>query len=248
MDLTPCDIIAFTAHPDDMELNCGGTLALAVRQGWKAGAVDFTRGELATRGTPEVREREAAAAARALGLACRVNLELPDGHLRDSDETRKRVVHLLRALRPRVVIAPPFVDHHADHMAVAAILSHSFYFAGVARYLPDLEPWRPHALLHYLGSRAAVPALVVDITSVYEARLEAIRSYRSQFYQEGSKERSTRISHPAFLSAIEGRARTFGALIGVPFGEAYTSGEPVPVMDVVSLYSREPWEHPPQGS
>jgi bacillithiol biosynthesis deacetylase BshB1 len=244
MNITPCDIAAFCAHPDDMELNCGGTLALSAKQGWKTAAVDFTRGELSTRGTPENRDKEAAAAAGALGLSCRVNLGLPDGHLQDTDENRKQVVRALRLMRPRVVIAPPLEDHHADHVAVATILSRSVYLAGVAKYLPGLEPWRPHALLHYLGSRPAIPALVVNISSVFELRMEATRRYRSQFYQENSSEASTRISHPEFLQAIEGRARSFGAFIGAAFGEAYTVDEPVPVTDLVTLYSKEPWEQP----
>ena len=174
LEPAPCDIVAFTAHPDDMELNCSGTLALSASRGWRAGAVDFTRGELATRGTPEVRAEEALAAARLLGLACRVNLGFPDGHLHDTDENRKAVVRLLRRMRPRVVIAPPLSDHHAEHMAAAELVRNSLYLAGVARYLPGEGPWRPHALLHYLGSRAAVPTLVVDITSVYERRRSAI--------------------------------------------------------------------------
>src|SRR2546425_1204071 len=173
-NITPCDIVAFTAHPDDMELNCGGTLALSARQGWKTCAVDFTRGELSTRGDPETRATEAEAAAKVLGLACRLNLGLPDGHLHDTDENRKTVVHLLRSLRPRVVLAPPLWDHHPDHVAVGTLLSMSYYLAGVAKYLPGEEPWRPSGLLHYHGSRAAIPSIVVDITSVYESRREAI--------------------------------------------------------------------------
>ena len=247
-NITPSDIVAFTAHPDDMELNCGGTLALAAKQGWKACAVDFTRGELSTRGDPETRATEAEAAAKALGLTCRVNLGFPDGHLNDTDDCRKAVVRLLRSLRPRVVIAPPLQDHHPDHIAVGALLSRCFYLAGVAKYLPSEEPWQPNGLLHYLGSRAAIPSLVVDITSVFAVRREAILCYRSQFYREGSAERPTRISHPDFLPAIEGRSRAFGALIGVAFGEAYTVEEPVPVQDLVSLYSKRPWEEPKKKS
>jgi bacillithiol biosynthesis deacetylase BshB1 len=252
-DAQPCDIVAFTAHPDDAELNCGGTLAAAVAHGWKAGIVDFSRGELGTRGTPEIRAREAAAAARALGLACRLNLGLPDGALRDDDATRAFVVHLLRVMRPRVVIAPPLTDHHADHMAVAETVSRSFYLAGVAKYgvsQPDetdpgaaAGPWRPRALLHYTGSRITAPALVVDITGVYEARRKAILCFASQFYREGSEEPPTRISHPDFFDALEGRARHYGSLIGARYGEAYTMPEPVGVIDVVSLYDREAWEH-----
>lgn len=242
---TPCDIVAFTAHPDDMELTCSGTLAVAARRGWRAGAVDFTRGELGTRGTPEIRAEEAACAARILGLASRVNLALPDGHLRDDDSTRKAVVRLLRRMRPRVVIAPPLEDHHPDHVAVGEVLARSVYLAGVRRYAPGEDPpWRPHVLLHYLGSQAAVPTLVVDTAEVYAIRTRAIACYRSQFFRDGSAEPPTRISHPDFLAAIEARCRYHGALIGAAFGEAYTSHGPVPAGDLVALYSKAPWEHP----
>lgn len=238
----PCDLVVFTAHPDDAELNCGGTLILARDQGWKTAVVDFTLGELSTRGTPETRAEETAAASRLLGLTRRINLELPDGHLRDSDENRKLVVRLIRQMRPRVVIAPPPEDHHADHMAVATVLSNSLYLGGVEKYCPDLEPWRPGSLLHYLGSRAAIPQLVVDISSVHQERTEAVLCYRSQFHDPSSTERATRISHPEFLEWVNGALRHYGLLIGVSYGEAYTSSEPVPVFNLVEQFGRGQWE------
>ena len=238
---TECDIVAFTAHPDDVELNCAGTLALAVSQGWRAGAVEMTRGELSTRGTVENRARETEAAARALGLSCRYSLGLPDGHLHDDDESRKAVVRAIRQLRPRIVIAPPLEDHHADHVATATIVSRALYLSGVAKYVPDVPIWRPHGLLHFVGSRAAVPAIVVDVTEVFEKRRAATLCFRSQFFQEGSTEGQTRIAHPEFLAAIEGTARRYGALIGVQYGEAYTSPEPLPVRNLVSIFDRVPW-------
>jgi len=245
MEPLPCDIVAFAAHPDDAELSCGGTLALAARQGWKAAVVDFTRGELSTRGTVEERRKEAAEAARVLGLACRVNLELPDGHLHDSDENRKLVVRLLRKMRPKVVIAPALFDHHPDHMAAAKIIQRCFYLSGVEKYAGgDDPPWRPHALLHYLGSASMTPDLVVDISSVHDVRMEAIRCHHSQFHREGAAEPPTRISHPDFLPTIEAISRRTGFLIGVAFGEGFTSMAPVPVPDLISLYFRAPWSQP----
>ena len=249
MEVTPCDIVAFTAHPDDAELTCGGTLALCARQGWSVGAVDFTRGELSTRGSPELRAEEARRAAGVLGLACRVNLDLPDGRLQDTDDGRRAVVRLLRAMRPKVVIAPPREDHHPDHMAVAEILARSFYLSGVARFQSgEGEPWRPHVLLHSMGSRAAAPSLVVDVTSVYDLRRKAIECYRSQFFREDAAGPSTRISHPGFLESLDGACRYYGSLIGVTYGEAFFLEGPVPVTDLVSQYSKVPWEHPRENS
>jgi bacillithiol biosynthesis deacetylase BshB1 len=241
----PCDLLVLVAHPDDAELNCGGTLALSAVQGWKTGVVDFTRGELGTRGTPEIRGEEAAAAARVLGLTYRINLGLPDGHLRDTDEARRLVVELLRAMRPSVVIAPPREDHHSDHAAAAEIVANSFYLAGVGKYCPGLEPWRPHALLHYAGSRAAVPQIVVDTTSVHERRMEAVRCYRSQLYNPESREGATRIALPEFLDWIEGKLSRHGFLIGARYGEAYTSPDPVPISDPVRILGRGKWEKHP---
>lgn len=237
-----CDIVAFMAHPDDAELQCGGTLALAVARGSSAGVVDFSRGELATRGTPEERAVEAKAAARELGLSCRINLSLPDGHLEDREEYRKEVVRLIRLMRPKVVIAPALADHHPDHMAVAAVLDRSFYLSGIAKYLPELEPWRPNTLLHTMGTRPGIPSLVVDISEVYPARKKAIDCYRSQFHQPESDEAQTRISHPEFNDWVDGSLRHYGFMIGASYGEAFTSAMPVPVSNPVQQYSVVPWK------
>ena len=240
---TECDIVAFMAHPDDAELQCGGTLALAVARGSRAAVVDFSRGELATRGTPEERDREAEAAALELGLSCRINLGLPDGRLEDSHDARKQVVRLLRLLRPKVVIAPALKDHHPDHMAVARIVERSFYLGGIAKYLPELEPWRPNTLLHTMGTRPGVPALVVDISEVYETRKRAIACYESQFHSDDASEPQTRISHPEFNDWVEGGLRHFGFFIGASYGEGFTSPMPVPVSDPVNQYSVVPWKN-----
>ncbi|MCZ6792648.1 MAG: bacillithiol biosynthesis deacetylase BshB1 [Planctomycetota bacterium] len=243
----PCDLVVFAAHPDDAELNCGGTLLLGADQGWKTAVVDFTRGELSTRGTPERRANETDEASHVLGLSYRVNLGLADGHLHDSDENRQAVVRLLRSMRPRVVIAPPLEDHHADHVAVARILESSLYLSGVEKYCPDADPWRPHTLLHYVGSRSVAPQIVVDISSVHERRTRAVLSYRSQFHDPQSEERPTRISHPEFLDWVNGALKHYGLLIGASYGEGYTSPEPVPVFNLVEQLGRVRWEQSKVG-
>jgi bacillithiol biosynthesis deacetylase BshB1 len=242
-DPRPCDIVAFVAHPDDAELNCGGTLALSARQGRRVGIVDFTRGELSTRGTPELRAEESAAAARELGLECRVNLGFADGHLRDDEQSRRAVVELLRTMKPSIVIAPPFEDHHPDHMAVATIISRSVYLAGVAKYAPGLAPFRPDSVLHYVGNRPIAPQIIVDISSVHDARVAAIRCFRSQFFDAESKEGTTRIALPEFMDWVDGRLRHFGMLIGASRGEGFTSAEPVPITDLASVFGRGRWEN-----
>ena len=248
----PCDLVAFMAHPDDAELICGGTLALAARQGWRVGVVDMTRGELGTRGTPQLRREEALEAAGVLGLTCRVNLDLPDGHVRDDDSTRRLVVGQLRVLRPRVVITMPREDHHADHGATGTVVERSLYLAGVAKYAAsgdpgaDAAPHRPNALLHAITSRPTEPSLVVDISEVIETRRKAIACYTSQFWQEDSSEPATRIAHPQFQEWVEGGLRRFGFLIGATWGEGFQSALPIPSTDIVRQFERTPWQAPQQ--
>ena len=152
-------------------------------------------------------------------------------------------LRLLRLLRPKVVVAPALKDHHPDHMAVARIVERSFYLGGIAKYLPELEPWRPNTLLHTMGTRPGVPALVVDISEVYETRKRAIACYESQFHSDDSSEPQTRISHPEFNDWVEGGLRHFGFFIGASYGEGFTSPMPVPVSDPVNQYSVVPWKN-----
>lgn len=237
----PFDLVVFSAHPDDAELCCGGLLLLAAEQGRRTAVVDLTRGELGSLGTPEIREQEAAEAARVLRLTKRLNLGLPDGHLHDTDENRKHIVRVVRELRPTIVIAPPCEDHHPDHMAVAEIVRQSFYLCSIQKYVPELPAWRPKALLHHFGSRHRKPQFVVDISSVIEQRMEAVRCYQSQF---GSPQPGfpVRIASRKFLDSIQGNLAHYGSLIGVSYGEPYESEVPLAVHDLVALFTLEPWQ------
>jgi bacillithiol biosynthesis deacetylase BshB1 len=234
----PFDLAVFSAHPDDAELCCGGLLLLAAEQGRRTAVIDLTRGELGSLGTPEIREQEAAQAAQVLCLTERRNLALPDGHLRDTDENRAHIVRVVRELRPTLVIAPPREDHHPDHMAVAELMRQSLYLCSIRKYLPKLPPWRPKALLHHMGSRHGTPKFVVDISSVIERRMEAVRCYRSQFDspQPGFP---VRIASEQFLDSIQANLGHYGSLIGVAYGEPYDSEVPLAVSDLVGLFSSE---------
>jgi bacillithiol biosynthesis deacetylase BshB1 len=238
----PCDIVVFAAHPDDAELCAGGLLAKTVRQGRRAAVVDLTRGELGSLGAPETRAREAAAAAEVLGLAERRNLGLPDGQVRDTDENRRLIVRAVRELRPRAVICPPAVDHHPDHMGVAELVRQSFYLCGIRNYLPDLPPWKPKALLHHFGSRVIQPQLVVDVSDVFDIKMRAVRCYESQFTARQSGDFALRIASGRFLESIEATLKYYGSLIGVAYGEPFTSELPLPVADLAGLFEIEPWK------
>ena len=237
----PFDVVVFAAHPDDAELCCGGLLLLAAEQGRRTAVVDLTRGELGSLGTPEIRGQEAAEAARVLRLTKRCNLGLPDGHLRDTDENRERIVRAVRELRPTLVIVPPRQDHHPDHMALAELVRQSFYLCSIRKYLPELAPWKPKVLLHHMGSRHITPKFVVDISSVIDRRMEAVRCYRSQFDspQTGFP---VRIASKRFLDSIQSNLGHYGSLIGVAYGEPYDSEVPLAVQDLVSLFPIDAWK------
>jgi bacillithiol biosynthesis deacetylase BshB1 len=238
----PCDLAVFDAHPDDAELCSGGLLLVSARQGRRTAVVDLTRGELGSLGTPEIRAAEAGEAAKILGLSERINLGLADGHVRDSDENRKLVVRAIRELRPQVVVAPPLDDHHPDHMGAAELLRQSFYLCGIRKYLPEAPPWKPKALLHRFSSRPAEPDLIVDVSAVMEQRMRAVRCYQSQFSERQSEEFALRIASERFLESIEATLKYYGSLIGVAYGEPYTTELPLPVNDVVGLFGHEPWK------
>ena len=225
-DATPSDLVVFAAHPDDAELCCNGLLLNTVRNGRTAAVVDLTRGELGSLGTPERR----------------ANLGIPDGRVRDTDENRTAIVRAIRQLRPQLVIAPALDDHHPDHMGTANLVRQSFYLCGIKNYLPELPPHHPRALLHHMGTRPMNPQIVVDISEVIQQRMDAVRCYKSQFATPQNKDFPIRIASEKFLESIKAALKYFGSLIGVAYGEPYTSELPIPATDLVSLFEIEPWK------
>lgn len=232
-----CDVLALGAHPDDVELGCGGTLALLSSR-HRVGILDLTAGELATRGTPERRAREAADAAGALGVAWRVCLALPDGSLRDDDAQTAAVVAALREATPRAVLLPHPDDPHPDHAAAAALARRAAFLAGVARWHGESgAPHRPLLLLAYPGPRQLLrPDLVVDVTLSYGAKRAALAAYVSQFSPgEGA---ATHLSTAYYLAAVEGRDRAAGNTLGCELGEGFTALGPLPADEIAWLLSR----------
>ncbi len=229
------DILAIAAHADDVELCCGGLLAKTAAAGRRAAVIDMTRGEMGTRGTPEIRAEEARAAAEALGLAARECLGLPDARIENTEAARLAVVETLRKHRPRVVIAPHPTDLHPDHARTGEIVRDAYFLARLRR-LGAGGSHRPRALLYMMHHTPFEPTFVVDVTDSFDRKMAACRAYVSQLHDPSSREPRTQISDPLFLEAIESRARYFGSLIGVRYGEAFQAHETLPVSDVVSLF------------
>jgi bacillithiol biosynthesis deacetylase BshB1 len=230
------DVVAFGAHPDDVELTVGGTVLSLRAAGHAVVIVDCTRGELGTRGSAEIRAVEAQEAARRLKVDRRINLGLPDGHLRATDEARKKVVDVIRDLRPVIVLAPRPDDLHPDHAHLSTLVKECAFLAGIARYGAGGKAHRPRAVLQYASHTLFSPSFVVDISAHFEAKKHAALAYKSQFFDAASKEAPTYISSPGFWDWWEGRARHYGNLVGAKYGEPFVVDGPMLVKDAVEQF------------
>jgi N-acetylglucosamine malate deacetylase 1 len=234
------DVLAIAAHPDDVELSVGGALIKLGQMGYKTGALDLTRGESGTRGTPEIRAREAEHAAQLLGLSVRENLDLGDARVWANQESRVKLVRALRRLRPRVVFTQFWEDPHPDHSHTSQLVREACHVSGLAKYDPESgqERWRPLRVAYFLFPRTVAPSFIVDISETSDRKWEAIRAHASQFFNPQATEPESRVSSRAFLNEIEARDRYFGALIGVERGEAFFVREALNVGDPVALLTR----------
>lgn len=230
------DVLALGAHPDDVELGCGGTLALLARNGKRVGIAHLTRGEAGTRGTVDERRREAERAAAALGASELEFLDCGDGGLRTGAAEEEAVISLLRRYRPRLVLGPAPVDRHPDHGRAHRLVEEACFYAGLASR-GDGDPYRPSAVWSYMGHDSFEPDLVVDVTAGWEAKMAALDAYESQLHQLGAdrREPATKVASPEFRLAMEGRARHFGLLIGAAYGEPFSSRLPLAVRDPLAL-------------
>ena len=221
------DILVLASHPDDAELGCGGTIVKHITSGYKVGVVDFTRGELGTRGTAQTRNQEAADSAKILGLTARENLDLADGFFQNDKECQLAVIKAVRKYQPDIILANATYDRHPDHGRGAALAFEACFLSGLSKLETQLDgskqnAWRPKAFYHYIQSQFIAPDFIVDISDVWDKKLEAIRAFRTQFFDPTSKEPETYISSPAFLKLLEARAIEMGHGIGVKYGEGFT--------------------------
>ncbi|WP_227767134.1 bacillithiol biosynthesis deacetylase BshB1 [Zhaonella formicivorans] len=228
------DLIAFGAHPDDVEIGCGGLIASTLKRKMRVGIVDLTRGEMASTGTVEERAEEAARAAEILGVTWRVNLGIPDRNVQINEVNLQEVVKVIRQGRPKVIVAPFWQDRHPDHVNCSRLVAEAFFSAGLWKFYPELKPYRPKRLFYYyLNHYHAKPSFVVDISPYFELKLRAIQAHHSQF--DENRLRTTGLNTGSFLEVLEARNRYFGSLIGVKYGEAFFSKEMLAVSNPLDL-------------
>lgn len=234
------DILALVAHPDDVELSFGGTLLVHSALGYKTGIVDLTKGELGTRGTPEIRAQEAAEAAEILELSVRDNLGLEDGFFENNKFNQLKVVEQIRRFQPEIVITNSIYDRHPDHTRSAQLVETAFFLAGLKAIKTSYEgkeqvPFRPSKLYFSIQSTAHEPDLLVDISKVVDKRRQAINAFKSQFFDPNSQEPETFISSQGFMTMLESRAREFGQRIGVEYAEGFKVKHAIGVKNLFDL-------------
>jgi bacillithiol biosynthesis deacetylase BshB1 len=237
---SPLDLLAVFSHPDDAELSVSGTLLKLKSLGYRTGVCDVTRGEMGTRGTPELRAKEALEAAKILKLDLRVNLEQPDGHVWPSETARTALVRVIRQYKPKVLVTTHEEDPHPDHASTSVIVRQAARLATMGRYDKEsgLSAVPMPAIMHSLFSRRIVPSFIVDVSDFVDEKMKAIRAYSSQFYQATSSEPTTRISKRGFLDEIQSRMEYFGSLIGAQAGEPFYVREALNVDDPLALLTR----------
>ena len=227
MDTMKLDLLVFGAHPDDVELGCGGTVAKEVASGRKVGIIDMTRGELGTRGTVDIRFQEASDAAEILGVKIRENLGFADGFFVNDREHQLEVITMLRKYRPEVVICNAVTDRHIDHGRGSQLVSDACFLSGLIKIETEYdgkkqEQWRPKAVYHYIQWKNIEPDITVDISDYIETKMNAVMAYKSQFHNPGSTDPETPISSLNFSESIKYRARDLGRLVGVEYAEGFT--------------------------
>jgi len=221
------DILAIAAHPDDIELACSGTLASHRDKGYSVGILDLTKGEMGTRGTPEIRLQESEVSAKIIGLSARENLGFRDIYFKDDLDHQIAIARVIRKYQPEIVLANAVEDRHPDHGKGGSLVSHACFISGLRKFETELdgvsqEPWRPKYIYHYIQNQYLEPDLVVDVSDYWEIKKNSILAFKSQFHNPDSNEPESFISSPEFLDFIEARSREIGHKINVKFGEGFT--------------------------
>lgn len=235
------DVLAIAAHPDDIEMTCAGTVLSLVAQGKTVAGVDLTRGELGTRGTPEIRLRESAEAARLMGLATRENMGFRDAFFQNDEAHQMALIPIIRRYRPEIVLTNAPDDRHPDHGRASELVVQACFYAGlrqintVGKDGQPQEAHRPKFIYHFIQDRSLTPDFVMDVSRYWDQKIAAIRAYQSQFFNPDSPEPQSYISGEPFMKFLEARTREHGHRIGVEFGEGFISQRMLGVTDLFAL-------------
>ncbi len=235
------DILAFGSHPDDVELGCGGSILSAISQGLKVGIIDLTKGELGTRGTPEIRKKESEKASEILGVSFRKNLDFKDGFFINDEEHQLKIIELLREHKPSIIFCNAVKDRHIDHPKGSKLVSDSCFLSGLSKINTNYNnsknqsPWTPKQIYHYIQWFDLKPDILIDISEFQEKKMKAIMAYESQFYNPKSTEPNTPISSKRFIDSIKQRDQNFGRISGVDSAEGFTVERPPVVKDIKGI-------------
>ena len=233
------DILAIGAHPDDVELGCSGTIAKEIANNKKVGILDLTKGELGTRGSAQIREKEANDAAKVLNVAFRENLNFKDGFFKNDEEHQLKLIQVIRKYTPDIILCNAIDDRHIDHPRGAKLVIDSCFLSGLKKIVTkynnkEQEAWRPLNIYHYIQWKNLKPDFVVDISNFFEIKIKAVKSFKSQFYNEKESVHNTPISTKNFLDSIEYRARDLGRLTNVDYAEGFISAR-LPLIESISV-------------
>lgn len=235
------DLLVMAAHPDDAEMSAGGTIAKQIALGKKVGIVDFTRGELGTRGTAETRKQEAANASLILGIHARENLGFRDGFYKNDEEHQLKLIQIIRKYQPEIMLANAIDDRHPDHPKGAKLAVDACFLSGLRMIETKNDTgeiqkeWRPKFLYHYIQDRYIKPDFIVDISDYWSIKDAAIRAFKTQFYDATSTEPESYLTSPVFMEFLNARSLEMGHAIGVNYGEGFTSARAIGVNDIFSL-------------
>lgn len=233
------DVLFFAAHPDDIELSCGGTVIKFVKSNKRAGIIDLTRGELGTRGTAKIRHSEVEKASKVMGIEVRENMHLPDGNIEINLKNKTDVIKIIRHYKPEIIFLPYPDDRHPDHINSSNLIKDAAFYSGLQKIETKKggkiqKPHRPKKNIYFMQSYTFEPSFIIDISDEFNKKMEAIRCYSSQFYNPNSKEPNTFISDKNFIEHLEARAKFYGFQIGAKYGEPFYMKEKVK-MDILSL-------------
>ena len=235
------DILAFGVHPDDVELGCAGTLISHIAKGKTAGIIDLTRGELGSRGTPEIRDRESITAKNVIGAAIRENLNLEDGFFQNNLQSQLKVIQAIRKYQPDIIFCNAIRDRHPDHGRASSLIEEAWFLSGLIKIETTdgnnkQEPWRSRIVLHYIQDRFIQPDIVVDVSTVWEKKMESIQAHASQFYNGNTNDPPTYIASKEFWENISSRAMEMGRPCGFLYGEGFTAAKYIGIKNIFELY------------